>query len=57
MENKQKIHCTVKSCKYNNGQDQKCILESIMVTPTENNSTKKEDESMCSSYEGFNGTI
>lgn len=51
MENRQKIHCTVQSCKYNNTQDKKCILESIIVTPTQNNSSKKEDESMCSSYE------
>ena len=46
MESKQKIHCTVQSCKYNNQQDRKCILEAIMVTPTPNISSKKEDESM-----------
>lgn len=54
MENRQKIHCTVGSCKYNNAQDKKCILEAIMVTPTQNNSSKKDDESMCSSYENNN---
>ena len=54
MENRQKIHCTVENCKYNNNHDNKCILESIMVTPTDNNSTKKEDESMCSNYENCN---
>ena len=53
MESRQKIHCTVQSCKYNNSQDKKCILEAIMVTPTENNSSKKADESMCSSYENY----
>lgn len=50
MEKKQKINCTVGSCKYNN-QNQECMLETIIVTPKQNCNTKKADESMCSSYE------
>ena len=45
MENKQKINCTVQSCKYNNGQ------KAIIVTPKENVHTTNPDESECSSYE------
>ena len=51
MEEKQKIKCTVTNCKYNNGENNKCTLKTILVTPTENISTKKSDESMCSSYD------
>lgn len=50
MENKQKINCTVVSCKYNENQTQECSLEQIIVTPIENCDTKQPDESMCSSY-------
>lgn len=50
MENKQKINCTVTSCKYNENQTQECSLEQIIVTPIENCDTKQPDESMCSSY-------
>ena len=50
MEKKQKINCTVNSCKYNNHKDQECELENIIVTPVQNCNTKKADESMCSSY-------
>lgn len=50
MESKQKINCTVKSCKYNDRQEQQCMLEQIIVTPVENCDTKQPDESMCSSY-------
>ena len=50
MEKKQKINCTVKSCKYNENQTQECNLEQIIVTPIENCDTKQPDESMCSSY-------
>ena len=53
MEKNQKINCTVESCKYNNSQKNECKLESIIVTPTENNYTKKPDESQCSSYKNI----
>ena len=51
MDKKQKINCTVKSCKYNNCQEEMCNLNSIIVTPKANVSTKNTDESKCSSYE------
>lgn len=50
MENNQKINCTVSSCRYNNGNEKKCMLESIQVTPTMEKKTKLPDESMCASY-------
>lgn len=50
MEGKQNINCTVKSCKYNNKNEQKCNLQTIIVSPTQNCNTKKADESMCSNY-------
>lgn len=50
MEHKQKINCTVTSCKYNENQTQECNLEQIIVTPVENCDTMQADESMCSSY-------
>lgn len=50
MEKRQKINCTVTSCKYNENKDQECTLEQIIVTPIENCDTKQPDESMCSSY-------
>ncbi len=51
MDSKQKINCTVSSCRFNNNQDKECELKQIIVTPTENCDTCKPDESMCSSYE------
>ena len=51
MEANQKINCTVSSCKYNNGEKQKCMLEAIQVAPMEDVDTKNPDESMCASYE------
>ena len=51
MENKQKINCTVDSCKYNNGEKNLCELQNIVVTPVNNCNTKQPEESMCSSYE------
>lgn len=54
MDNKQKINCTVTSCKYNENQTQECSLEQIIVTPIENCDTKQPDESMCSSYKNIN---
>lgn len=50
MEKNQKINCTVSSCVHNNTQRQECKLEQIVVTPTPNNTTKRPDESKCSSY-------
>lgn len=51
MEQNQKINCTVSSCKYNNTQNQKCQLQSIIVTPVQGVDTANPDESMCSSYD------
>lgn len=50
MENNQFIKCTVKSCKYNDMQGNKCMLDQIKVSPTPGCETSKPDESMCSSY-------
>ena len=51
MENKQKINCTVTSCKFNEKQDHECTLKQIIVTPKQNTNTATPDESMCSNYE------
>ena len=51
MEEKQRINCTVESCKYNNTDMKECMLKKILVTPIQDCNTKKADESMCSSYE------
>lgn len=51
MDKKQKINCTVGSCKYNNSQKQLCELDSIIITPKENIHSGNPDESECSSYE------
>ena len=51
MDNKQKINCTVTSCRFNNEQKQKCNLDAIIVTPIDGVNTEEPDESMCSSYE------
>ena len=51
MEKSQKITCTVASCKYNNIEHAKCILDAIHVSPMQGCDTKKPDESMCASYE------
>lgn len=51
MESNQKINCTVTSCKYNNNQEQECLLQQIIVTPIIECDTKEPDESMCSSYQ------
>ena len=48
---KQKINCTVGSCKFNNYENQECVLRQITVSPTQNCKTKQPNESMCSSYE------
>ena len=50
MDNKQKINCTVTSCKYNKNKEQECTLEQIMVTPVQECKTTNPDESMCSNY-------
>lgn len=55
MDKKQKINCTVYSCKYNNKEVGKCNLEAIQVTPIQDCNTKKADESMCASYEYIKG--
>ena len=48
---KQKINCTVETCKFNDCDTKECLLKQITVTPIQNCHTKKPDESMCSSYE------
>lgn len=50
MEGNQKINCKVKTCKYNEKNNNLCRLQAIQVEPTNNCKTKKPDESMCSSY-------
>ena len=45
----QTIGCNVKSCKHNDNHC--CCLEGIEVTPCKCCSGKKEDESMCASYD------
>ena len=50
MEKKQKINCTVESCKYNDNEHKECDLEAIIVTPIKNVNTSKPDESQCASY-------
>ncbi len=54
MESKQKINCTVESCKFNNTEKETCRLDSIIVAPKPNVATAKSDESECSSYESKN---
>lgn len=51
MEKNQEINCTVTSCKYNNNESEKCILQSIQVEPILDCDTMEADESMCASYE------
>ena len=51
MEANQKINCTVSSCRYNNGEKEKCMLEAIQVAPMDDVHTTNPDESMCASYE------
>ena len=57
MDKKQKINCTVTSCKYNDHGCQECNLEQIIVTPIMGCDTKQPDESMCSSYKNNNLNI
>ncbi len=51
MEEKQKINCTVSSCRYNNQEKGKCTLQAIHVAPIDDMNTETADESMCASYE------
>lgn len=50
MDSKQKINCTVESCKHHDCSNHACSLNQITVTPIENCNTQKPDESMCSNY-------
>ena len=50
---KQKINCTVKSCKFNDGNSKECSLRQITVTPVKDVYSEMPDESMCSSYENY----
>ena len=51
-DKQQKVTCKVETCQHHtNGNG--CELNSIKIKPrTNNHSGNKEDESMCSSYEG-----
>ena len=40
--------------KFNNLNNQECLLKQITVTPTVNCNTQTPDESMCSNYENDN---
>ena len=51
MDDKQKINCTVETCRYNIFDNNECTLKQIMVSPIPDCNTKTPDESMCSSYE------
>ena len=51
MEKGQEINCTVASCRFNNGENNKCTLKAIQVSPIEDVYTEKPDEPMCASYE------
>lgn len=53
MDKNQEIKCSVTSCKYNNSEYGKCLLETIQVEPIAECDTKEPDESMCSSYEYY----
>lgn len=53
MDLKQKINCTVSSCKFNENEKKKCLLDQIVVTPIPDCKTCKSDESMCSTYENI----
>lgn len=50
-ERKQKINCTVQSCKYHDGNYNLCELRQIEVKACPGGSTGiPQDESMCGSY-------
>ena len=51
MDMKQKINCTVRSCKYNINDKTACSLNQITVEPIDDCDTCDCDESMCGSYE------
>lgn len=51
MEKNQQINCTVATCKYNNNENEKCMLQAIQVEPIAGCNTREADESMCASYE------
>lgn len=51
---KQKINCTVETCKFNDNKGKECVLKQITVTPVkEGAQTELPDDSMCSSYENY----
>lgn len=54
MENKQKINCTVETCKYNNINECECMLKQINVLPKKDCKSGLADESMCGSYKHDN---
>jgi len=50
MEENQTINCTVNSCKYQDENNEKCTLKTIVVEPKMETATMKPDESMCGNY-------
>lgn len=50
MENKQLIKCDVKTCKFNNTDDELCNLNIIKVS-TINNDCHNKKETKCNSFE------
>ena len=48
--NVQCIHCSVDSCRYH-AVSGNCSLSDIQVAPNPSVSSKKQDESVCSSYQ------
>ena len=50
MENKQLIKCDVKTCKFNNTDDELCNLNTIKVSAI-NNDCHNKKETKCNSFE------
>ncbi len=50
---KQKINCTVETCKFNDNNSKECILKQITVTPVNETHIELPDDSMCSSFENY----
>ncbi|MBQ4423663.1 MAG: DUF1540 domain-containing protein [Clostridia bacterium] len=48
--NDQQIGCEVESCRFNE-QGKRCALKSICVRPAPDCSSRRENESLCGSYE------
>jgi hypothetical protein len=56
-EKQQKVVCKVETCKHHSDNNS-CQLNSIKIKPRENQSSgDKEDESMCSDYKNYEGSM